>query len=71
MENDEKIFYSLNNFYQSYTVISGYRRCFTVTIVVGVTPCSLVEGSDVSQRPVSDVLRINGGGRFIGNLGVY
>ena len=52
-------------------MISVYQSCVTVTIVVGVTPYILVEGSDVSQRPVSDILRINGGGRFIGNLGVY
>jgi len=71
VENDERIFYCLNNFHQSYTVISFYHSCITVTIVVGVTPCSLVESSDVSQLLVSEVLRINGGGRLIGNVGVY
>jgi hypothetical protein len=64
------MFYNLNNLHQSYTVISFYHSCVTGTIFAGVTPCSLVEESVVSQRPVSDVLRINGGGRFIGNLGV-
>ena len=71
MENEERMFYNFYNMHQSCTVISVYHSCVIGTIVVGVTPCSLVEGSCVSQRPVSDVLRINGGGRFIGNPGVY
>ena len=66
-----RMYYSLKNFNRSYIVISIYQSCVTVTIVVGVTPCGLVEGSNVSQRPVSDILRINGGENFIGNLGVY
>jgi hypothetical protein len=62
----KRTYYSLKNLHQSV-----YHNCVTFTFDVGVTPCSMVEGSDVSKRPVSDILRINGGGKFIRNLGVY
>jgi len=39
------MYYSLKNLHGTYIVISIYQSCVTVTIVVGVTPCSLVEGS--------------------------